>query len=93
MLKDVGETGVDDQLVITPAGGASRVAYVGTILHGQQLNVAVLLDSDREGDEAYKQLVHQWILKDRFVLRIGNILGAKENRTLEDLFDETIISH
>jgi len=88
MLKDVGETGVDDQLVITPAGGASRVAYVGTILHGQQLNVAVLLDSDREGDEAYKQLVHQWILKDRFVLRIGNILGAKENRTLEDLFDE-----
>ena len=88
MLKDVGQGGLDEQLVITPAGGASKVAYVGTILHAQKLNVAVLLDSDTEGDAAYKQLVNEWILKDKFVLRAGQILGVKENRALEDLFDE-----
>lgn len=88
LLKDAGETGLDEQLVVTPAGGASKVAYVGTILHGQELNVAVLLDSDKEGDDAFKQLVHSWILKDRMVLRVGQILGAAGNRTLEDLFDE-----
>jgi len=88
MLKDAGQTGLDEHLVITPAGGASKVAYVGTILHAQKLNVAVLLDSDTEGDAAYKQLVNEWILKDKFVLRAGQILGVKENRALEDLFDE-----
>jgi predicted ATP-dependent endonuclease of OLD family len=88
MLKDAGQNGLDEQLVVTPAGGASKVAYVGTILHAQKLNVAVLLDSDIEGDAAYKQLVNEWILKDKFVLRVGQILGMKENRALEDLFDE-----
>ncbi len=89
LLKDAGEPGLDEQLVVTPAGGASKVAYVGTILHGQQLNVAVLLDSDKEGDDAFKQLVHSWILKDQLVLRVGQILGATGNRALEDLFDES----
>jgi predicted ATPase len=88
LLKDAGGTGLDEHLVVTPAGGASKVAYVGTILHGQQLNVAVLLDSDKEGDDAFKQLVHSWILKDKLVLRVGQILGGTGNRALEDLFDE-----
>ena len=47
-----------------------------------------MLDSDTEGDAAYKQLVNEWILKDKFVLRAGQILGVKENLALEDLFDE-----
>lgn len=88
LLKDAGGMGLDEHLVVTPAGGASKVAYVGTILHGQQLNVAVLLDSDKEGDDAFKQLVHSWILKDKLVLRVGQILGGSGNRALEDLFDE-----
>jgi hypothetical protein len=88
MLKDVGDGGLDEQLVITPAGGASKVAYIGTILHAQKLNVAVLLDSDTDGNAAYRQLVHEWILKDKFVLRVGEIIGVKESRALEDLFGE-----
>jgi predicted ATP-dependent endonuclease of OLD family len=89
MLKDAGQLGIDDQLVITPAGGASKVAYVGTILHGQNLNVAVLLDSDPQGHGAYEQLVHQWIMDGKQVLRLGDVLGVRVERTLEDLFDET----
>jgi len=88
MLQDAGQTGIDEHLVITPAGGASKVAYIGTILHGQKLNVAVMLDSDTEGELAHKQLVHEWILKDKLVLRVGDILDEKESRTLEDLFGE-----
>ena len=42
----------------------------------------------KEGDDAFKQLVHSWILKERLVLRVGHILGAVGNRALEDLFDE-----
>jgi hypothetical protein len=61
---------------------------VGTILHGQNLNVAVLLDSDPEGKSAYEQLVHQWIMDAKQVLRLADILGTKHQCVLEDLFAE-----
>jgi predicted ATP-dependent endonuclease of OLD family len=86
MLRSAGKPGIDEQLVVTPAGGASKVAYIGTILHGQDLNVCVLLDSDLEGKSAYEQLVHQWIAESKHVLMLGSLLGMKQ-ATLEDLFD------
>ncbi|MDF9826370.1 putative ATPase [Ereboglobus sp. PH5-10] len=87
MFEDAGQQGIDQRLVITPAGGASKVAYVGTILKGQELNVAVLLDSDTAGEQAFEQLVHQWILKDKLVVMVGDAIGIKPC-ALEDLFGE-----
>ena len=87
MLRQSGKSGIDEQLVTTPAGGASKVAYIGTILHGQELNVCVLLDSDLEGQGAYRQLVHHWIIDRQKVLMLGELLGGMKNATLEDLFD------
>jgi len=89
MKRSAGKGGLDEALVITPAGGGTKAAYIGTILRGQELNVAVLLDSDQEGQNAYEQLVHQWILEDSHVFRIGKLLGVEGDRSLEDLFDET----
>jgi len=87
MFEEAGQRGIDPQLVITPAGGASKVAYVGTILKGQDLNVAVLLDSDPAGQQAFEQLVHQWILQDKLVVMVGDAIGANPC-ALEDLFGE-----
>jgi hypothetical protein len=56
------------------------------MLQGQQLNVVVLLDSDPEGQRVAEGLIKQWILKDRHVLKIGELLGRTEETTLEDLF-------
>jgi predicted ATP-dependent endonuclease of OLD family len=88
MLQDEGQDGIDEQLVITPAGGASKVAYIGTILHGQKLKVMVLLDSDLDGKSAYEQLVHQWILAEKHVLMLGQVLGISHSCTIEDMFSE-----
>jgi predicted ATP-dependent endonuclease of OLD family len=88
MLQESNCEGIDDQLVITPAGGASKVAYVGTILHGQKLDVMVLLDSDQEGKNAYEQLVYQWIMENKYVLMLGQVLGVTHPCALEDLFSE-----
>nr|VFK57294.1 MAG: AAA ATPase domain-containing protein [Candidatus Kentron sp. TC] len=88
LLRQAGGEGLDEELVITPAGGASKVAYVGTILRGQELRVAVLLDSDPEGKSAYEQLVHQWILAEDHVFLLGRVLGVEGNRCIEDLLDE-----
>lgn len=87
LLEEAGESGLDPDLVITPAGGASKVAYVGTILHGQELKVAVLLDSDPAGEQAFEQLVHQWILDEDMVVMVGDAIGSKPC-ALEDLFGE-----
>jgi hypothetical protein len=87
MFEEAGLRGIDSRLVVTPAGGASKVAYVGTILKGQELNVAVLLDSDPAGQQAFEQLVHQWILQDKLVVMVGDAVGANPC-ALEDLFGE-----
>lgn len=87
MFEEAGQLGIDQRLVVTPAGGASKVAYVGTILKGQELNVAVLLDSDAAGQQAFEQLVHQWILQDKLIVMVGDAIGATPC-ALEDLFDE-----
>ena len=88
LLRQAGREGLDEELVITPAGGASKVAYIGTILRGQELHVAVLLDSDPEGQTAYEQLVHKWILEDKYVLMLAPVLDADGDRCLEDMFAE-----
>lgn len=90
ILKTAGREGLDKSLVVTYAGGASKVAYMGTLLKGQQLNVAVLLDSDKEGRSAFQQLTHQKILDQKHVLLLGTVIGKdkKDDCILEDFFPE-----
>jgi len=88
LFKDAGEVGLPEDLVLTPAGGASKVSYVATLLAGQKLKVAALLDSDSEGIAARKQLVNNWLLKEGDVLLLADVLGINTECALEDLFDE-----
>jgi hypothetical protein len=86
MLRDAGRPSYDERIVITPSGGATKAAYVGTMLQGQQLNVVVLLDSDPEGRNVADGLIKQWIMKDRHVLLLGQAIGKNSDTTIEDLF-------
>jgi hypothetical protein len=86
MLRLDGHQSLDERVVITPSGGATKAAYVGTMLQGQKLNVVVLLDSDLEGQRVAEGLIKNWIMKDRHILLLGRALGRKEETTLEDLF-------
>lgn len=88
MLSDAGESGLSDDLVVTPAGGASKVAYVATLLRGQDLKVAALLDSDAEGEKAQQHLVRNWLLDDTDVLMLGPVVGRQGVVAIEDLFDQ-----
>jgi hypothetical protein len=85
LLRADGQPSLDERIVITPSGGASKAAYVGTMLQGQQLSVVVLLDSDPEGQKVAEGLIKQWIMKDRHVLLLGNAIGRSKETTLEDL--------
>ncbi len=86
ILRSEGRPSLDERIVITPSGGATKAAYVGTMLQGQQLNVVVLLDSDPEGQRVADGLINQWIMKDRHVMLLGQLLGRTDEATIEDLF-------
>lgn len=88
ILRSEDRTSLDERVVITPSGGATKAAYVATMLQGQQLNVVVLLDSDPEGKKAAEGLIKKWITKDKHVLLLGEVLGRQTEATLEDLFSD-----
>ena len=79
---------LDERIVITPAGTATKAAYVATMLQGQRLDVVVLLDSDPEGRKVAEGLIKKWITKKKHVLLLGEVLGRVEETTLEDLFPD-----
>lgn len=86
ILRSEGRESLNSNIVITPSGGATKAAYVGTMLKGQKLNVVVLLDSDPEGKRVAEGLIKQWIMKDRHVLLLGQGIGRTEESSLEDIF-------
>lgn len=86
-----GEAGLPDDVLITPAGGASEAGYIGTFMIGQNLKVVVLLDTDRAGEDARDGLVKKWLTryKDQHaeVLSLGPIAGVpNQDFAIEDLF-------
>lgn len=88
-----GEEGLPEDVLITASGGASEAAYIGTFMIGQQLNVAVLLDSDRAGEIARDKLVKKWLTRYKGtpsqVLRLNEAVGAEATDfSIEDLFTD-----
>ncbi len=88
LLRDAGDESLAEDLIVTPAGGASKVAYLATLLLGQELKVAALLDADEDGVKARAQLVDNWRLQDGDVLLLGPVLERAGTVAIEDLFDE-----
>jgi predicted ATP-dependent endonuclease of OLD family len=94
LLKRSGKTGLNDNIMITPAGGASEAAYITMLMVGQELSVAVLLDSDKAGDDAADKLIKTWLTKYNTakvqVFRLGKAAGIGEaEKAIEDLFEES----
>jgi hypothetical protein len=86
-----GEAGLPDDVLITPAGGASEAGYIATFMIGQDLKVVVLLDTDRAGEDARDGFVKRWLTrhKDQHaeVLSLGPAAGVPNHDfAIEDLF-------
>jgi predicted ATP-dependent endonuclease of OLD family len=86
-----GEAGLPDDVLITPAGGASEAGYIATFMIGQNLKVVVLLDTDRAGEDARDGLVKRWLTRYKEqhaeVLSLGPAAGLpNQDFAIEDLF-------
>lgn len=88
-----GKKGVNEEVLISPAGGATEAAYLATFMIGQDLEVVALFDSDKEGEEAGRKLVEKWLARYKSatirVLSLGAVAGVLDRPySIEDLFPE-----
>lgn len=86
-----GEEGIPDEVLITPAGGASEVVYIATFMIGQKLRATVILDTDKAGKTAEEKLVKNWLTRyneqKSTVLLMGEAVSSSEKEfAIEDMF-------
>lgn len=92
MLEESGKEHLEKSIALLPANCATKVVYYATILHAQNLKVAALLDSDREGDLAAKQDTLVNALGNKKILRTKDVYtGTVTNVEIEDLFRVTLV--
>lgn len=84
-LKTSGREGLNDKWSLVPVGGADLIPSFVALL-GHHLEVTVLLDSRKEGNQRLSKLVEQGILAKNRIISIGDIIGKKSADT-EDLFE------
>ena len=95
LLKRSGKEGLPDDLMVTAAGGASRVTYIATLIVGQELEVVALYDTDRAGNIAKDKFVKSWLAKYKdpkaVALSLAPSIAFPEGSecSIEDLFDES----
>jgi energy-coupling factor transporter ATP-binding protein EcfA2 len=93
LMKSAGLAGLDDDIAIVPAGGASKVVYFATLLRSQDLHVAALLDSDQAGDSAAMQDDFVRLMPTRSLHRTKDYYsGAVPHPETEDLLGDTLIA-
>ena len=83
-LAESGRTSLDERWSIIPVGGADVIPSFVALL-GNHLDVTVLLDARKEGNQRLENLIAAKILEMNRVITVGEITGAKA-ADIEDLF-------
>ncbi len=91
-LRDRGGVALNEQLVITPAGGAQKVTYMVALLTSQRLNVLVLLDAENAAKKTQEELVKSKLIRDQNVLSVAEAFAssAPAEADIEDLLDPPV---
>lgn len=86
-----GRTGLDGEIVLTPAGGAQKTPFMVALLTSQQLRVVVLFDSEPMTEETAKHLLQERLIRDDGILFVGQVFDPpRKGADLEDLLDEAV---
>ena len=86
ILQGIGKPGLSSNWTITPVGGASNVpTFVALIGAQTTLNIAVLIDLHKNGQQAIENLYKCKLLKKRQVMTFADFTGGVE-ADIEDIF-------
>jgi len=84
-LKADGKPALEDDIVLLPMGGTTNLAPLGSLLIGHDVEVAILLDSDKAGESAIKKLRNVIADVDSRCVRISDALEDDNVEELEQL--------
>lgn len=77
---------LNSEIVMTPAGGAQKVSYMVALLTSEELNVLVLLDSEKEAKTTRDELVKHKLIAEQNVLFVGeSFQTAPAEADIEDM--------
>jgi hypothetical protein len=91
-LRDTSKTGLRSEITLTPAGGAQKVSYMVALLTSEELNVVVLLDSEKEAQSTKSELVKAKLIDEKNVVFVSEAFekSAPHEADIEDLLDPSI---
>ena len=85
-LASKGRVSLDPRWSIVPVGGADLIPTFVALL-GNHLNVTVLVDSRKEGNQRLERMAKDGYLEKQRIILVGEVLGRKTG-DIEDMFEE-----
>lgn len=91
-FRENGRMALDQDLTVTPAGGAQKVSYMVALLSSEELNVLVLLDYEKNAEKVRSDLVKSKLIAEQNVVFVAEAFGATvpTEADTEDLVDATV---
>lgn len=89
LLGDEDKPLLDDDVNFIDCGGATKADYLARIVDSENYNATVLLDDDKEGRRAKKELTESELSVD--VHHTGQYTNVDDKTTIEDLFSDDLI--
>lgn len=82
---------LNPEITMTPAGGAQKVSYMVALLTSEDLNVLVLLDSEKDAKSTKDELVKNKLIAQQNVLFVGESFPtAPAEADIEDMLDPAV---
>jgi predicted ATPase len=90
VLEANGRTGLTDDVTVVPTGGLDKVATFISLLRGNELRIACLLDSfsDQKGKQKLDDMVRHKLIRDKQVRFAHEFVDGLERADIEDFFTE-----
>lgn len=92
ILESQKRTGLKENITVVPVGGLDKVTTFISLLRGQKLNIACLLDTftDQKGKQKVDDLIHHKIIKEKNIRFFDEFANkGKDVADIEDLFEKS----
>jgi hypothetical protein len=87
VLSRAGKTGLSEKWTLSPVGGSDKVSTFVALMRGQKnLNIAVLIDTQKKDQQKIANLYKDKLLKKKQVLTFAEFTKTAE-ADIEDMFD------
>lgn len=88
---DNGLPSIRPDITMTPAGGAQKVTYMVALLTSEELNVLVLLDSEKDAKSTKDGLVKDKLISEQNVIFVAEAFSVMPSEAdIEDMIDPAV---